>query len=419
MAANKKILHQINRLNYFSRKYKNIISNRIVNFILMEPLQTQKEEIDAILNKIYNAWNSYLFKYKFCFSKLNSGDDLKTNYFGDLMGYFTDTLEIVFDSTPPKARNYTEMFTFNISFLQAIYVQQDFLEELLFIFKTGVSKGELKKDINYYVNRDLRNELIGHPIRKLGNKLISSTLFSYDASEGEIQYARYHRDNNFRFEVKSFDVLDIRARHYELVRHYLNLIVKKIESIITLYARKLDQLLSIIYKVDFIQTLDFGSQLFEDFFNQEFCFEYEVIKKIYEKREAHFRYQYVIDRFLSRLFEDIQEVQNDIEKFCNPRLITKSLDQNIPIELWVSEFSSQFHHKTDVKKKRSYSYELSKLYTSKNEQFIFFARILREDFKHHKGILNEILHMEFNLGNNFEYYSALKYLSFKISENQK
>lgn len=419
MAANKKILHQINRLNYFSRKYKNIISNRIVNFILMEPLQTQKEEIDTILNKIYNAWNSYLFKYKFCFSKLNSGDDLKTNYFGDLMGYFTDTLEIVFDSTPPKARNYTEMFTFNISFLQAIYVQQDFLEELLLIFKTGVSKGELKKDINYYVNRDLRNELIGHPIRKLGNKLISSTLFSYDASEGEIQYARYHRDNNFRFEVKSFDVLDIRARHYELVRHYLNLIAKKIESIVTLYSRRLNQLLSIINKVDFIQTLDFCSQLFEDFFNQEFCFEYEVIKKIYEKREAHFRYQHVIDRFLSRLFEDIQEVQNDIEKFCNPRPITKSLDQNIPIELWVSELSVPFHNKTDIKKKRSYSYELSKLYTSKNEQFNFFARILREDFKNHKKILNEILHMEFNLGDNFEYYSALKYLSFKISENQK
>ncbi|QQD13147.1 hypothetical protein [Sphingobacterium sp. UDSM-2020] len=130
----------------------------------MEPLQSQKEEIDAILNKIYSTWNSYLFKYKFCFSKLNSGDDLKTNYFGDLMGYFTDTLEIVFDSTPPKARNYTEMFTFNISFLQAIYVQQDFLEELLFIFKMGVSKGELKKDINYYVNRDFDQVCI--PSRK-------------------------------------------------------------------------------------------------------------------------------------------------------------------------------------------------------------------------------------------------------------
>ena len=28
-------------------------------------------------------------------------------------------------------------------------------------------KGNLKKDQTYYINRDLRNELIGHPIRKL------------------------------------------------------------------------------------------------------------------------------------------------------------------------------------------------------------------------------------------------------------
>jgi len=179
------------------------------------------------LNKIANIWNDFIWQYKFCSSKIRFDDDVKTNYFGDILGYFSDTFPIVF-SEKRQFSNYSEKFSFTISFLQAIYVQQDFIQELLEIFKTSKNKYHLKQDENYFINREIRNELIGHPIRKMGiptNKiislsceycdktiqkprkktaLISSTLFSYQSKNEEIQYLRYHRDNNFEFESRSF-----------------------------------------------------------------------------------------------------------------------------------------------------------------------------------------------------------------------
>lgn len=212
-----------------------------------------KTRVEDKLDRIADIWKYFIWKYKYCSSKIKFNEDVKTNYFGAILGYFKDTLDIVF--TKPKNTNYTDKFSFKISFLQAIYIQQDFIQEMLEIFKTGIDKGVLKKDPTYYINRDLRNELVGHPIRKFEDNLISSTLFSYQVDEGEIQYLRYHKDKNFKFESKTFKIIEIQERHLDFLEKYLDKMLSKLKLILEEYLLELDKLENVVDRHDFETVL--------------------------------------------------------------------------------------------------------------------------------------------------------------------
>lgn len=168
-----------------------------------------KKNIEKKLSKIADIWNNYIWEYRECNKHIKFTAEAKTNYFGDILGYFNDTFDIVFSFDTSTSNSFEK----NISLLQTIYVHQDFIEELLELFKCEINKGDLKKDPNYSINRDLRNELIGHPFRKLRGKFISSTLFSYHPEKGHLEYLRYHVDNNYQFEKKSYKISEIVERH--------------------------------------------------------------------------------------------------------------------------------------------------------------------------------------------------------------
>jgi hypothetical protein len=55
-----------------------------------------KTVVEDKLNRIADIWNYFIWDYKFCSSKIKFNDDVKTNYFGDILGYFSDTIDIVF-----------------------------------------------------------------------------------------------------------------------------------------------------------------------------------------------------------------------------------------------------------------------------------------------------------------------------------
>ena len=77
-------------------------------------------------------------------------NEVKTNYWGIILGYFTDTFDIIF--VPQLTETYTERFSHNTSLLQAIYAQQDFVEEMLIVFKCNLTRRDLKDDDNYSLN---------------------------------------------------------------------------------------------------------------------------------------------------------------------------------------------------------------------------------------------------------------------------
>src|SRR5438045_3034682 len=129
-------------------------------------------EVNDTLDKITTSWNHYFWKNKFCQNRINFTSEIKTNYYGDILSYFNDTLALLTDINPKKEFNKSIFQTIGV--LQLIYTQQDLIDELLYIFKLPQST---KGDKN--PNRDIRNELIGHPIRRKpkDNELISSVFF--------------------------------------------------------------------------------------------------------------------------------------------------------------------------------------------------------------------------------------------------
>ncbi|RIV32849.1 hypothetical protein D2V08_10485 [Flagellimonas lutimaris] len=196
-----------------------------------------KEEVRYKLDRIADIWNHFIWEYDFFKRKIKFTPEVRTNYFGDILGYFQDTFDIIFSDG--ESNSYSGRFSNQISLLQSIYVQQDFIEELLLIFKCGIEKGDLKKDFNYSINREIRNELVGHPIRKHNGQFISSFLFGYNGGSDKIVYLRYHKDNNYKFESMEYPVSEIIERHKDFLNKYFDEILNKLKQILLNLSKKL------------------------------------------------------------------------------------------------------------------------------------------------------------------------------------
>jgi|GEM_PF-461049 len=396
-------------------------------------------EVEDKLDRIADIWNYFIWDYKFCSSKIKFNEDVRTNYFGDILGYFKDTLDIVFSDK--KYTNYADKFSFTISFLQSIYIQQDFTQEMLEIFKTGTDKGKLKQDETYYLNRDLRNELIGHPIRKaeipigeFDNKecdfcgkpltkpknklaLLSSTIFSYQEKEDEIQYLLYHRNNNFKFENRTFKILDIQKRHSEFLIKYFDEILSKLKTILNEYLSELDKLEKVIEKRDFKTVLKLVELYFEAIFKSDFVYDKDSLLEIYDRRYEHLRYQNYIDRFYFVLRNEIADKRKYVIDIFGSKLVDKSsLKKPLPkINIIITSSNDPIEVKEEGKV--TYHYEISKIATKRNTiDFDFFGGLLRSKCKDNELVLNELNYMERNISSEIEYYTSLRLICTELNE---
>lgn len=143
-----------------------------------------KQELKKQMERIRDLWNHYFLDYQSLSCMVRYPSNTNHKYVGTIIGNFIDTFDIIYRQHSSKS------YSSNMSLMQSIYIQQDFIEELLHIFKCGISKSDLKNDDNYNINRDIRNELMGHPIRKIRGELISTTLLAYNGPEGCINYMR-------------------------------------------------------------------------------------------------------------------------------------------------------------------------------------------------------------------------------------
>lgn len=128
------------------------------------------EIINLKLSRITEFWNDFAWNYKIIQDRILWDEGVKTNYYGDILRYFEDTSNIIIKK--PVEGNFEESIFYATGFLQIIYVQQDLTDELLQIFKIVKSDKEDKNP-----NRDIRNELIGHPISKDRNGRFRSSVF--------------------------------------------------------------------------------------------------------------------------------------------------------------------------------------------------------------------------------------------------
>ncbi len=377
---------------------------------------TMKTTVEDKLDRIAYIWNYFIWDYKFCSNKIKFNEDVKTNYFGDILGYFKNTLDIVFASN--TYTNYTDKFSFTISFLQAIYIQQDFIQEMLEIFKTGIDKGALKKDPMYYINRDLRNELVGHPIRKFENKLISSTLFSYQEKADEIQYLRYHKDNNFNFESKTYKIAKIQERHRGFLEKYFDEILLKLKSILEEYLSELDKLENVIDKHDFKTMLNLVELYFEAIFKSDFVYDKDSLSKIYDRRNEHLRYQNFINKFYNDLRTAIAEKRNSVKEVFERTTIDRTSFGNLSLpKIRIVFASTDDKQEIEKPRKESYHYEIDKIATKRNSiDFNFFGSMLKVKCKSNDLVLSELEHMEQNILDEIEYYTSLRLICLELKK---
>ena len=381
------------------------------------------------LDRIAEIWNHYIWKYKYCNKQIKFNDDLRTNYFGDILNYFSDTFSVL--EKKYESNSFQENFEQSISFLQAIYIQQDFIEELHYIFKTGIVKGNLKEDPNYSLNREIRNESIGHPIRKIvlsdnaseiekcptcgvtkettTNKqvLLSSILFSNKVDSENIRYLRYHRDNNFQSEHATYSKQEILKRHYDFLNHNFNKIISSLKKILRKFLKKLKEIDNVKNRIPIEKLLSFISDTFEYIFETDYLFQPQILIELSKRENENLRYENALKVFKKELqiylqesIEDIEEFLDDNDRLSNPNYFQEKFDLK----------SKEPKPKPKIQTE-SYTYELGKLVDKKRgEKFNFFISILEDRCKDNKEAIDEINHMKANMDNDLEYYSAYQLL---------
>jgi uncharacterized CHY-type Zn-finger protein len=286
------------------------------------------------------------------------------------------------------------------------------------IFRTDIDKGKLKKDPKYYINRDLRNELVGHPIRKYKGKLVSSTLFSCQANENEIQYLRYHTDNNFKFESKTFDIGEIQERHREFLEKYFDIILAKLKTILDDYLTELDKLEKVIGKHDFKTVLKLVELYFESIFKSDFIYDKVSLVKIYDRKDEHKRYKNFIDIFYNDLRTAISDKRASVKDIFEREVINKSSLESLSLPKIEIVFANS--DEIDISKeprKETYHYEIGKIATKRNPMdFQFFGGMLKDKCENNDLVLTEIEHMKQNISDEIEYYTSLKLICVELNE---
>lgn len=387
-------------------------------------------DFEEKLRDIRNIWNNFILKYDYLKRKINYSDDMKSNYVGDLFGYFEDIIGVVLRECDCKSD--IDKFSYNISFLQAIYIHQDFIEELLRIFKCRVDKGKLKKDVNYNINREIRNELIGHPIRKIkipvhdnienNNRdsrhstenrkevVKSSTIFSYNSNIGTIEYLKYDIDNDYKFEKRSFEISEILDRHIIFLNTYLDIILNKLISLLKQFEKQVEKIPNLLERKDFDAIIRFSENNFESIFQLDYLYDKDSLINIYNRRKEHNRYQHFIDVFCSDLYDTALEVKDYIREyssFSDEQIFTipeKPLfDDDGLMEI------------SPIENKISYNYELGKLATIRDKRsFEYFGGILRSKCLQNNIVQTELNHMEANIYDQIEYYTSLRLISSEL-----
>jgi hypothetical protein len=358
-----------------------------------------RNQIENKLALIRKIWADYIWEFKFCNDHVKFTEDVKSNYFADILNYFNDSIIVLYSSFS----NFENLDTFerSISFLQTIYVHQDLIEESLHIFKCGILKGHLQKDDNYLINREIRNELVGHPIRKeIVNhqlRLKSSTIFHYyDSGKDNIAYVKYHIDNRYQGELVSHSKKEVLFRHEAFLIKYLDKIIDQCFHILKKFKKKVLAMEKARLVAPFEKVVQFISDSFEKFAHEDYFYKKHLLLNIYPRIKEHKRYKIAIDTYYAHLEVHLHETILDINNILG--IIEKNPKPTITDDFY------------DARDTLGYHYELSKLLTKRELNFKFASQILARKCSENNLVLNELNHMRDNLNSDLECYCSYNFI---------
>ena len=361
------------------------------------------EAITRLSEHLREAWNDYFWTYRSCRRKIRFTDEEKTNYFSDLINYFDDITRLL--STFRIQDNYRAALYDATAVLQLMYIQQDLVDEMLTIFKLPQSSSDEKTLI-----RELRNELIGHPIsRDKSENLISSVFITAETKGERLEYVRYHRDKNFSFDIRSFNWRDIFQWHDKYLKDCLLKIGGAIKEKLIRFQRNLIKMSEQLPNTPFEKLINWVDQVFETVpKSYPYLYSKESILTFYRKMDLHPRYRFVVDKYLSDLKHWLAEVIADIDEFVSNAFnnsVSQSAKTNFE-NIWNFENPDEYSI-NDALPTQSIRYEFGKLF-EKHEVFgvNYFINVYNDD----KELMDELENMKLNIENNSEYYASIEYL---------
>jgi hypothetical protein len=355
------------------------------------------QSIGDKLEKITDAWNNYFWEYKFCQNQIKFTDDIKTNYYGDILSYFNDTLSNL--SNVQYEPTFQKSIFQTIGILQLIYIHQDLIDELLYIFNLRKSSKEDKSP-----NREIRNELVGHPIRRNSrtNEFISSAFFGREFKNGIINYILYDKGKITSSQNLYYSIDEIINRHRNFLEKYLDIILSKIRTVLKRFQKQLVELNALVNKgIDFFKIITLVEHRYNKIEKEDYLFKPDILRKCFLKQNEHPRYKNVIDLYLKTLKEYLPETIHAIDELFEP---PKKQEYYKPIKIKITRSSKTV---SPISEERDLSYMFSKLL---DNHPIFGISYFKNKFRRSKAILEELINMENNISNTLEFYSSYEYL---------
>ena len=348
---------------------------------------------------------------KFLQEKINFNKEVALNYYGDILYYFNDTVELL-KANRLENVNFNDSIFNAIGLMQIIYIHQDLIDEMLHIFKLQRSKKEDKNP-----NRKIRNELVGHPInRNHNNKLESSIIFGENNGKGCIHYIKYESKNSFNSEDISYNIEDILNGHSVFLNKYLDKILEKLFDILREYKTNLKNIKKLISKEgEFLKIVDLSERFYTYIFNYEYLSQRGNLIECYKRRNRHLRYKKAVDKFLLELSSGIEETLSNIEDIIRDKKsnnIEKDQIEEIKIT-FVEDLKENISSK--YKTNKNYDYYFEKLHEKKHLNIL---NSFEDEFKDNLEIINELDNMKNNVDNDLEYYCSYNYLRSLIQQEQ-
>lgn len=362
------------------------------------------------IQRLHNVWEHYFWQSKVCQGHIRFTDEQKTNYVPDLLNYFEDTIVLL--ARFRKGKDYRESLYHIVATLQFMYIQQDLMDELLLVFKLPQSSKHKRQA------RDLRNELTGHPVsRGTNNELVSSVFITAQSKENVLEYARYHKDNNFKFDLRSYNWQQIFADHNLYLEHYFAELEKKISSILRMYQKSLRKLLESTRKIEFTKLVHWVNTNLEIFHKDTHVYNQKAILHYHSLAQTHLRYKNIVENYLSGLEEYLTDKINDIDEVLKP-IVIKKRDKPLPA-LEISFLDMRNFDTTEdaiiIRSHRpankSYHHEYGKLHQRHD---IYDIAYFKREFHNDEEIMDELNNMEINGYGSAEFYCSYEYLGLLL-----
>lgn len=387
----------------------------------------KEQEIKMLENKLNilsDIWINYFYSFPYFHNKVKFHEEERTNYIGIIFRYLQDSFDVVFATPPNEFNSYVDKFTYQIAFLQSIYVQQDLIEELLRVFKTGIERDTLNKDSNYRINRKIRNELVGHPISRNDDfSLRSSTTFGYEKAGNSIQYLKYE----FPIEsnvVQEVEISDMISRHTAFLETYLNKLLEKSYPLLLKFKSEVLTPLTYLLKKNCPQdVIDFCTIHLKNEFEEHNEIMLNQLIDLYENN-SHPRYNYAFKLYWSYFINFANDKMESIDEILSKKSLLPKVQLNIkdtPKPLPIKFYKRNEKDNALVPfKRKNYNYELGKLNSKRNPiDFDFFSELILQENMDDQKVVDEIKHLQDNRNNILEFSSGLSYLRHLLETKLK